>query len=181
MTLAITLKPDQFPDQFYIDLAVGVKSFEDICQIYGLDPADVEQIENDALFQQRFKLAQQAVDDDGRAFAARCRTVVTRSIPHMENLMRDPDTPASTQLETFKALVKYGKLEPEKAVDQTQTGPQITFNILNADGTPMFSVDSSPHAPKIPKQEPISIEQEANRHEDQAPLAHLQEVSGFFT
>ncbi len=162
-------RPNQFPDQFYIDLAVGVRSFEDICQAYGLRPEEVEHVENDTDFQQRFKLAQQAVDDDGRAFAARCRTVVTRSIPHMEQLMRDPETPASTQLETFKALVKYGKLEPEKSSDQTQTGPQITFNILNADGSPMFSVDTGVRA--APR---------AASEDEALPLAELQEVAGFY-
>ena len=50
-------------------------------------------------------------------------------------MMQDMDVPASTQLDAFKTLVKYGGLEPAKSDDTAGTGPQLVLNIVAPDGT----------------------------------------------
>ena len=164
--MTTALQPTQLPDQFYIDLAVGIHGFADICQMYDLTTEAVEAIEETPQFKQRFKLAQQAVEDDGRAFRARCRTVVNRSIPHMEHMMLDPDTPSSTQLEAFKALVRYGKLEPEKDQQIGPVGPTFSLTIVAPDGSSGYAVNSTG----------VTID-----HEESRPaLVHPADADGFF-
>jgi hypothetical protein len=143
--LAPTIAVSDIPDRFFIDIAVGVHAFEDLCSAHNLTPEAVTALSGDPRFQQRATLAKQAVEDDGRAFRARCRTIVNDSVLHMVQLMKDPETPPSTQLETFKTLVKYGNLEPEtnKAAD---SGPQLTFNIISPDGV-QFSMGQPLQAP----------------------------------
>lgn len=158
---------EQIPERFYIDLAVGVLPFADVCMLHNLDPADVEAHENDPIFKQRVGLAEQSVNDDGRAFKARCRSIVNRSVSKMEVLMSDPETPASTRLDAFKTLAKYGELEPEKR-DQNQgpSGPQLVFNIYGPDGTPM--IEQTVQGAVVSEQTPA------------LPPAPVQAVSGFF-
>ena len=173
-----TISPSTLPDQFYIDLAVGVYPFEEICDMYGVDPTQGASVESTPEFQQRFLLAKQAVEDDGRAFRARCRTVVHNAIPHMERLMHDPETPASTQLETFKAMAKYGKLEPERVQDtQNSGGPQLVLNIIGPDGATGFSLNAQPSAGRVLEHDPDDAY--SDRYQDD-PIASAHEVSGFF-
>lgn len=135
------MKASDLPETFYVDVAVGVTPFHTLCQMYEV-PAHVEsQLEGDPEFERRLAIAKQSVEDDGRAFRARCRTVVNNSVQHMQQVMRDPDTPASTQLEAFKTLARFGELEPEKNQTDANTGPQLTLNIIAPDGQSAMSLD----------------------------------------
>jgi hypothetical protein len=165
---------ESIPENFYIDIAVGVLPFADVCALHKLDPAEVEQLEGDPTFKQRMGIAQQSVDDDGRAFRARCRSIVNRSIARMESLMGDPSTPASTRLDAFKTLARFGELEPEKKeVAEGSKGPQLVFNIYGPDGQPLI---------EQPVQGRVVSDQDT---EDANPVltlppAPLAAVSGFF-
>jgi len=140
------IKPSELPEKFYVDVAVGVDSYDDLCRMYEVSDADAQQLENDAEFQRRLSIAKQSVEDDGRAFRARCRTVVNNSVAHMQQLLKDPDTPASTQLEAFKALAKFGELEPQTNGQDANTGPQLTLNIIAPDGSSGMSLDMNSSA-----------------------------------
>lgn len=158
--LTPSISVDRLPEQFFIDLAVGVHTFEDICAIYSVDPEAVEDVESDDLFVQRFNLAKQAVEDSGEAFRARCRTIVHRALPLMETLMGDPDAPATARLDAFKSLVKYGELEPAKQETTDRAGPQFVLNIIAPDGTTAFeqqvvATQTSASEPLQPAELPI--------------------------
>ena len=167
---------EKIPERFYIDLAVGVQSFADVCTLHNLDPDVVEACEDDPIFKQRVGLAEQAVNDDGRAFKARCRSIVNRSVTRMETLMLDPEIPASTRLDAFKTLAKYGELEPDKQdKQQAQTGPQLVFNIYGPDGTPMIEQTVQGIV--------VSDQSDKSELSDQfaaLPAAPAHVVSGFF-
>lgn len=168
---------EQIPERFYIDIAVGVLPFKDVCAVHKLDPVQVEAIEDDPIFQQRVKVAQQAVDDDGRAFRARCRSIINRSVVQMERLMGDPETPASTRLETFKTLAKYGEMEPEKQAEAGKSGPTLSLTIIAPDGSSGF--EQPVQGQIVSDQSPAPPETST----DQAPtldIAPPKAVSGFF-
>lgn len=165
------MDPHQLSERFFIDLAVGVMPFADICALHKVTPAAVEAIEDHPVFKQRMTQAQQAVDDDGRAFRARCRSIINQSVNRMERLMADPDVPASTRLETFKTLAKYGQLEPqEKAANQGPSGPQLVFNIYGPDGQPLMEQQVQGK----------TIEHDPQPSPPPAETAPLAAVSGFF-
>lgn len=122
-------------EEFFIDVAVGVNSFADICDNYEIDPVSAKTLELDPVFQRRLRIAQQVVEDDGTAFRSRCRVAVTDSVHHVMHMLKDTDVPASTQLDAFKTLVKYGGLEPTREDSNMSTGPQLVLNIVAPDGT----------------------------------------------
>lgn len=128
------LQIEHIPEEFFIDLAVGVHSFEEICDNYEIPPAMVPTLETNAIFLRRLRIAQQTVDDDGTAFRARCRTAVADSVHHVLHMIKDSDVAPSTQLDAFKTLARYGGLEPAKAEGQQNVGPGLTLNIVAPDG-----------------------------------------------
>jgi hypothetical protein len=140
---------DKLPDKFFLDVAIGVQSFEVLCNIYEIDAAQASTLATDAEFVHRLHIAEQAVADEGTAFRARCRTIVNDALPAMEGLMRDPNTPPSVQLETFKSLAKFGALEP-KQEKEMGTGTQLVLTIIAPDGTPVVNIGASPQAAALP-------------------------------
>lgn len=160
--------PIDYPDQFYVDLAIGTNTFEDTCHMHGLVPEDVEAREEDPEFKRRLLIAQQATETTGDTLAARCRVLVTRRVNKVEEMMLDPEVPASTRLEAFKTLAKFGRLEPEKRSDPVhQEGPQLVLNIIAPDGTPAVTIDQVPSRP-------------AKQDDEVLPLAPPSSVQGFF-
>lgn len=129
------LQVEALPEEFFIDIAVGVNSFTEICDNYEITEPQSVALENDPVFQRRLRMAQEIVETDGTAFKARCRAAVTNSVHNVVHMMQDVDVPASTQLDAFKTLVKYGGLEPVKSDDGVGTGPQLVLNIVAPDGT----------------------------------------------
>lgn len=130
-----TVRIEDLPEEFFIDLAVGTNSFLEICDNYDIDEPTANYLESQPLFQRRLRIAQQVVEDDGTAFRSRCRVAVANSVHHVVHMMQDTDVPASTQLDAFKTLVKYGGLEPQKEESAAANGPSLVLNIVAPDGT----------------------------------------------
>jgi len=103
-----------FPERLYIDLAIGTNPFEDTCWANGVDPDRVRPWEDVPEFQHRLLAAKQAVEDDGRAFRARCRTIVHDNVGQMETIIQDRDVTAGHRIDAFKTLAKLGELEPRE-------------------------------------------------------------------
>jgi hypothetical protein len=129
------MKIQDMPERLFLDLAIGVSTFDEVCAVYGVDPEWLREQADDPLFQRRVAIAKQAVEDDGRAFKARCRTVASDLLPHVIQLMKDPDTAASVQLDAFKTLAKLGDLEPVKADPRSAGGGTVlNLTIIGPEG-----------------------------------------------
>jgi len=167
--------PKDYPEEFFLDLAIGTSSFEDVCHTYGLDPEDVEGYEEDPDFRRRLLMAQRAAEDTGEALHARCRSLVTNRVGVVDQMTVDPEVPASVRLEAFKFLVKLGRLEPEKnETNAGQAGPQLVLNIISPDGSPSVTHQMSPQ----PQLQPPTTIEDAD-YED-VSIANPSEVRGFF-
>jgi hypothetical protein len=129
------IRIESIPEEFFIDLAVGVGTYLDICDNYNIDETAASQLENDPLFQRRLRIAQQSVEDDGSAFRARCRVAVSESVDAVLHMIKDPDVPSSTQLDAFKTLARFGGLEPAKVEAGNAGGPALVLNIVAPDGS----------------------------------------------
>lgn len=145
----------QLPEEFFIDLAVGVNPFVDICDNYNIDQQTALTLENDPVFQRRLRIAKQVVEDDGTAFRSRCRVAVSNSVHHVVHMLNDSDVPASTQLEAFKTLVKYGDLEPATK-DSTANMPSLVLNIVAPDGSTHDVIESVATVSKNSPQPPTT-------------------------
>lgn len=143
------INPKDLPDNFYLAAAVGIQSFEDILRMYDIPEEDAGELTAHPVFQQRLLLARDAVETDGTAFFARCRLLAGQTMPSMIDLIQDPATPATVQLEAWKTLVKYGRLEPQpKEQTAGPTGPQLTLTIIAPNGETAFTTAMNPNQPK---------------------------------
>lgn len=129
------VRVESIPEEFFIDLAVGVGTYIDICDNYNIDQTTAESLEADPLFQRRLRIAQQTVEDDGSAFRARCRIAVAESVDSVMHMIKDPDVASSTQLDAFKTLARFGGLEPAKVEGAAGAGPALVLNIVAPDGS----------------------------------------------
>lgn len=147
----MALSIDDIPAEFFIAVAIGVRSLAAICEEFAIPETFVQASEADPAFIRRLRQAEQAVLDNGSAFRARCRLVVNDSIRDMERLIRDPETPASTQLEAFKTLAKFGDLEPVKQAATGPQGPVLTLTIVAPGGaTQVTAFAAQPPSPALP-------------------------------
>ena len=152
-TVLTMINPQDLPDNFYLSLAVGVQPFEDILRMHEIPQEDASELEAHPIFKQRLLLAQELVEDTGQAFRARCRSIANDALQHIRALLRDTATPPSVQLEAFKTIAKYGKLEPEPPSANQHagpTGPQLTLTIIAPNGETAFTtaMTNSLPAPK---------------------------------
>ena len=169
-----SLVVDDSPDRFFVEVAVGVQSFDDLCEIYGLSPELVEDLEDDPLFIKRLKTAQQVVEDDGSAFQARCRTVANDTIPVVEEILRDPETPPGARLDAFKTMARLGRLEPHPSEkNQAPTGPVLSLTIIAPDGSKLDMFGGMQPAPITIDQAYQALEQH-DPDEDFEPLPLLE-------
>ena len=91
------------PEEFFVELAVGVATFDEVCDNYGIDKPTANLLEKDPVFTRRLRQARQVVEDDGSAFKARCKTAVANSVHSVIHMISDPDCPATVQLDAFKS------------------------------------------------------------------------------
>jgi len=153
------INPQDLPENFFLSVAVGVQPFEDILRMHEIPADDGDELAADPIFQQRLLAAQELVEDSGQAFRARCRVIANDALPHIRALLRDTATPPSVQLEAFKTIAKYGKLEPEppSAHQNTgPTGPQLTLTIIAPNGETAFSTALTSNQPPL-KQIPGTV------------------------
>ena len=129
-----TLSVQDFPDEFFIDVAVGVSPFAVIAESYGFSSTEAEALASDPDFKRRLNLATKVVEDDGSAFKARCRKIVSDRLAGISSLMGDPDTPATVQLDAFKTLVKFGELEPVRGQAEGGSAPVLSLVFVAPDG-----------------------------------------------
>jgi hypothetical protein len=140
------IDPKALPDNFYLAAAVGVRPYDDLLTMFEIDQEDAEALQSHPVFQQRLLLAKDAVETDGTAFFARCRILAGQTMPAMINLINDTGTPASVQLEAWKSLVKYGRLEPPPPNQQvsSSSGPSLTLTIIAPNGELGFNAEINP-------------------------------------
>lgn len=148
------IDPTTLPDNFYLATAVGVRPFDEILTMFEIAPEDGEALQEHPIFQQRLLLARDAVETDGTAFFARCRILAGQTMPAMLNLINDSGTPASVQLDAWKTLVKYGRLEPLPPTQQATVGPQLTLTIVAPGGEMGFNAELNALSPAVSAQPP---------------------------
>ena len=142
--------PNALPEEFFVAVAVGIQPYADVCAVYGVPPEDQDSLQNDPAFKRRLLTAEAAVEDSGEAFSARCRFLANDAVSSIIDLIKNPESPASVQLEAFRSLVRFGKLEPKvDALPVGSTGPQLVLTIVAPNGTTNTTV-AVPAMPQLP-------------------------------
>jgi hypothetical protein len=138
------------PPALVTELAVGVGSFEDICQKYGYDKHQIEFLRDTPALQRRVATIESELTKDGYTHEYRSRYVSDVALQVMHQRLLDPATPTSQVVDIYKETVKTGNLLPKQNVAQTVgSGFSITINIPNIDDQPGRIIEA--------KAEPVPI------------------------
>lgn len=171
-TKSLTLPPVEIPEfspELYIDLAIGTASFDDVCWANGYDPAVVQPWTQYPQFENNLQIAKRAVEDDGRAFQARCRRVVQDNVMEMEGIIQNREVTANHRIDAFKTLAKLGKLEPQES-NGVAGGAALSLTII-APGGQEVVINQSDAEPEPLEGEAITVSEEAPERPAQGVVA----------
>lgn len=130
-TLPAQNSPNRWPPQLIIDVALGVDDQETILMRYGLTEANLARLYEIPSFRREVGLMAREMRENGVSFCRKAATQAEEYLAPVHHLMYCPETPASTKLDIFKTMAKYGKLEPvpEKADNQNQNTINVQINL----------------------------------------------------
>ena len=140
MSQNLPITAEELPDALYIELAVGVRTDEDIFSDYKLSPSTIRRVTSDPVFQRRLREAKVIVDDDGTAFRARAKRVISdEGLLVMRNHLVSPDTPASVKHDIFKTLARLAGFDNQKSAE-APSGPTFVFEFHTTSPEPNTSM-----------------------------------------
>lgn len=132
MTIALTQKQligaAAWPPQLPFDIALGIKSLEEILEQHGLEYAEWLVIQKHPVFKSELAAAHSEITESGMSFRRKAALQAELYLEELDRLMMDPEVAPSTRVDIFKTLVKCGDLEPAaKKADDADS--KQTFNI----------------------------------------------------
>lgn len=130
------------PPELVLELAVGVDTFDNICQKFGYSPVETAQLRHDVSLKARVLKAESELQKDGFIHKHRAAFGADSILKILIARGMDPSTPLSIALDIYKELVKTGDLVPKQALaQQTTNGFSITINIPKIDDQPGRTIE----------------------------------------
>ena len=110
------------------DLALGIDSLDDILTRHSLTHPDFQALENNLTFRRDLLRAHKEIAEEGVSFRRKAAIQAEEYLTYIHTIMTSNETPASTKVDIFKTLTKFGNLEPKKDKEAEEQAGQ-TFNI----------------------------------------------------
>ena len=112
---------------------------EDVMTMEGVPLGEIDAILADAMFQRYLMLYVKELQENGVSFKMKNRTLVEDLVPHIYQMVRDPDIPAASRIKGFETMARYAGYEAEVvAATPASSAPQfhITFNVPQTTSDP---------------------------------------------
>lgn len=127
------------PPELVLELAVGVDTFDNICQKFGYSPVETAQLRHDVSLKARVLKAESELQKDGFIHKHRAAFGADSILKILISRGMDPSTPLSVALDIYKELVKTGDLVPKQNT-QINQGSGFSINIVMSDGTSALQI-----------------------------------------
>lgn len=140
---ALTLPPpppNRWPPQLVFDLALGLDGYEAIEARYSLTREQLDRLYALPLFRQEVALLKRELANNNSIFKHKAKIQAESYLTEMDALMQEPSTPASTKLEIFKTMAKYGDLEPKEAKSEKDAAAQVVIRIESNVRDPLIDI-----------------------------------------
>lgn len=137
------------PPELVLELAVGVDTFDNICQKFGYSPVETAQLRHDVSLKARVLKAESELQKDGFIHKHRAAFGADSILKILISRGMDPSTPLSVALDIYKELVKTGDLVPKQALNPAQQGSgfSIIINIPKIDDQPGRTIEAHTEKP----------------------------------
>lgn len=121
---------NKWDPRLILDLAIGVDGLNEILPRYGLSEREFNILSETSSFRRELALTMREVRENGIPFYSKAKVQAESYLEIIDDLVYNPETPASVRLEAIRSTVKWGKLEPTKEVkDDALNATQINVNI----------------------------------------------------
>lgn len=121
--------PNPWPPKLIMDIAMGVMEKEDVLFAHQLTEAGLDHLYTIPQFRRELSVMVRELRETGATFGGKAAMQAESYLEIMDDVMRNPETPASTRLSVFTTLAKFGGLEPTKEKEDTGTSNQINIQI----------------------------------------------------
>lgn len=118
-----------WPPQLVVDLALALDDSSTILARYDLTEDQLNHFYDIPAFKKAVATTMRELREDGVSFSRKAAAQAETYLDVMYQMMYEETTPASTKLEIFKTLTKYGRLEPKEEKDNSNNAPQINVQI----------------------------------------------------
>lgn len=123
-------KVNRWDPRLILDLAVGIDSIDEILDRYSLSEAEFNRLSETQSFRRELAGTIRDVRENGVAFSSKAKVQAEVYLGVLDDMINDPETPASVRLEAIRSTVKWGKLEPrEEKGDGQNNATQVNVNI----------------------------------------------------
>lgn len=128
-------RPRDYPQNFCMELALGLEDEEVLCIRYDLTPYEYECLKENHAFQKDLASWRSRMAEDGLSFKLKARVQAESYLQEIDSIITSIDTSAETKLNAITRCVEWAGLGP-KQQDGKNSGTSVTINITR------FSEDS---------------------------------------
>lgn len=120
-----------FPPTLPIEVALRIAPIKEICESYGLDRQDWDDLKVNPLFIQSVVLYREELKKEGMSFKLKARLQSEELLKQSWKLIHssNDDVPPNVKADLIKATVKWAGLEPRNGADVGPGGTALQINI----------------------------------------------------
>lgn len=134
-------KPRDYPQNFCMELALGLEDEDALCIRYDISPYEYACLKENHAFQKDLSAWRSRMAEDGLSFKLKARVQAESYLQEIDTIITSIDTSPETKLNAITRCVEWAGLGP-KQQESKGSGTSVTINITR------FSEDS-PNTIKI--------------------------------
>ena len=127
MSNSIVSAENIWPTMLPFEVALGINPIDEVLDAHDIDQQEWEAIQANPSFRKSLMAAQKEVAETGLSFQRKAAIQAEMYLEDVDALMTSIDTSPSLKVDIFKAMVKFGNLEPVAA--KADAAGNSTFNI----------------------------------------------------
>jgi hypothetical protein len=115
-------KPKDYPQNFCMELALGLEDEDALCIRYNITPYEYECLKENHAFQKDLSSWRSRVAEEGLSFKLKARVQSEMYLQEIDNIVYDPSTSPETKLNAITRCVEWAGLGPKQQVQSSGEG-----------------------------------------------------------
>ena len=129
LTPALRPAIKDYPQNFVMELALGLETEDALCVRYDFTPEEYALLLSNKTFQSDLANWKQRMADEGLSFKLKARVQAESYLMDIDGIIHDPSTSNETKLAAISRVVSWGGLDQKATQESSSSKPSITINI----------------------------------------------------